>query len=1471
MTTPHKTIRGYELRDQIGKGGFGAVYRAYQPIVAREVAIKVILPQFANQPDFIRSFESEAQMVARLEHPFIVPLFDYWRDPDGAYLVMRFLTGGSWRGMLKDHGKLAPAPLAQMLLQIAAALDAAHRQRVIHRDIKPENVLLDAEGNAYLADFGIAEQLKPDDNTTDDLRGTIAYVAPEILQFSQISPQSDIYSLGYTVHELLAGQHILWGQSINEMLAWHLENLLPTLDDLSPEVNRVIARATEKDPAERYPTAQAMAKAFFEAVYQQPIAIGTSTPFEVIRNPYKGLRPFDESDASDFFGRETIITQIVRHFQEERFLAVVGPSGSGKSSVVRAGVIPQIRKGAGYVITMMPSARPLEQLKNALLSVAVDPSDTLTGLLSARKDGLQAALSDVLDIRAPILLVIDQFEEVFTLVNDESERAHFLDLLYQAVRHPQGQLSLLITLRADFYDRPLLYEHFGSLVQQHTQVVLPLKSEELQQAIIQPAKRNGIVFEEALIAAIVSDVRQEPGALPLLQYALTELFNQRVGNLITLSAYQKSGGVSGALARRAEEIFRELNTSQQRIAQQIFLRLINLGEGTEDTRRRARYSELIALDEDRKEVQSVLDQFGKARLLTFDHDLETREPTIEVAHEALIREWRRLRAWINESRTDLRLQRMLANLMQEWRNAKGDPSFLLSGTRLAQFEDWIGSAHLTLSPDERAFLETSIQEKQRRAQVESERQARELALERRARLGLQAIVGILVIAAISGAFLVVQLYREGQNAQRRADESNSLRLAAQAQQAFIEGESTEAIRLALESVGIADPPQEALETLVEVSYAPGLRQRINTGEQALNAVAIAPDRRYAVIGTATDETPGTRNAPNPNNPPGQPAAPETYTLSVWDLSTGAPHLTLMQNHPTEYSDALFMPGDATHAVTASLDGMVIVWDVITGDRLAEFAFGEQDQISLAATDSYLLVVSGQNEGGLGEQIVIDPVTWQEIARYPAALPNVWTIAINSRGDLAISGYLDGTLISWNPQTGAEIARFQLQGPPIRPQSYHLAIAPDDETLAVVIGTSQTWLWNARTGTLLNRIPAGTVVTQRVAFIGDQLLIVAQDGKLRLWDVVNSAVIRDLVDRGVGVVDLAVNGDQVMIGTNHGLLDLWDTAETPVRVVQRYEGHVTKRAVFTDDGRHLLTFGRENNATRLVLWEVATGEVMRVFEGRGHDFIPQTLALSADGRTVLTGAVTRAPGAPPARPGQTNPLIVWDLQTGQEIRRLPFEHEALAIAFHPTQAPIVLVSAREVIQQWDVQTAQIIAEFRGHQRPVKALRWSSDGTRVISADDQGVLIVWDAATNAILNRIESGGQQGFLCLTPDDRYAILQAGDDPFALIQRDLTTGAEIRRFTGHSDRLLSCAISTDGRLLASGGWDNTFLLWDLTTGALIRRYTEHNAAIWDLHFNDSGLLSVGEGAGAILWRATPITLTEITDWLGRNRFLGGR
>jgi DNA-binding SARP family transcriptional activator/class 3 adenylate cyclase/ABC-type glycerol-3-phosphate transport system substrate-binding protein len=811
-----RPLRGYRLLERVGQGEFGIVWRGLDPDLGREVAVKQIHPKLANDSRFVRRFEQEAQTIARLEHPHVVPLYDYWRDGTGAYLVMRWMRGGSLEEAI-GRGPLGVDQTAQVVDQVAAALFAAHRGHTVHRDVKPSNILLDEDGNAYLADFGIALNLT---DWGDGLSPAIAgYQSPEQLRGEEVGPRSDIYSLGMVAQDLLNG------------------------GGAAGPVADVLQRATADDPGERYPAATEFASALRDALglsaWPRP-----AKPVVEDRNPYKGLHPFTEADTDDFFGRDGLVDRLVGRLAEQvegsRFLAVIGPSGSGKSSVVRAGLIPTLRRGAllgserWLYVEMLPGAHPMEELEVALLRVAVNPPRSLLELLERDDEGLARVVPRLLpDDETELVLVIDQLEEVFTMVEGDDTRDRFLRSVVAAIRNPRSHLRVVATLRADFYDRPLAHPGLAELMRVRSETVVPLTPEELERAIAGPAERVGVAPQRSLVAEMVADVSDRPGALPLLQYALTELFERRRDDALTLEAYREIDGIAGALARRAEELYEELDEGEQEAVKQLFLRLVIPGEGRGDTRRLVLRSELLNLQVDRRAIERVIEVYGRHRLLSFDRDPTTRGPTIEVAHEALLGSWERLRIWIDDARDDLRQHHRLSGAATDWDASGRDPSLLLRGARLKELEAWQTSTDLALSGDEQEYLGASIRQRDQEQEEEQARSNRERALQRRSLRRARALVAVLTAAALVAAGLTAVAINRTGEAERRRDEAAIIGLTGAAL-STLGTDPQSSLQLALyavdESLSIGQPvPAETVEALHWAIQAAGIAYPVRDG------------------------------------------------------------------------------------------------------------------------------------------------------------------------------------------------------------------------------------------------------------------------------------------------------------------------------------------------------------------------------------------------------------------------------------------------------------------------------------------------------------------------------------------------------------------------------------------------------------------------------------------------------------------
>ena len=496
----------------------------------------------------------------------------------------------------------------------------------------------------------------------------------------------------------------------------------------------------------------------------QPRSTGP-TARDAPTNPFKGLRAFDEADAPVFFGRERLVADVLRRIERgASFVALVGPSGSGKSSVVRAGIVPALRTedsdgtARWQVASMVPGAHPLAELEAGLLRSSPHPPGGLGEQLAHPVTGiLRAALRVLPDEGTRLLLVIDQFEELFTLVEDDEVRTRFLDGLVHVIDDPHHRVVVVVTLRSDFYGRPLAHPELGFRLGDAVVNVVPLQPHELERAAAEPAARSHLRLEPALLATLVGDVIGEPGALPLFQYVLTELVERRSGATLTLEDYRAVGGVDGALGRRAEDLHQELDEEQRRAAQQLLLRLVAGGGSDEWSRRRVLASEIAALDADTVALQQVIERFARHRLLTLDRDPVAGSPTVEVAHEALLTEWDRLRRWIEDAHEELEHHAALRAALAEWEAAGRDPDYLLTGARLRDHEAWVDHATMRLTHGERDYLDRSIAAREDRAAAERARAAEEARLLRAARWRLRGLVGLLVLVIGGGAMVLSAL------------------------------------------------------------------------------------------------------------------------------------------------------------------------------------------------------------------------------------------------------------------------------------------------------------------------------------------------------------------------------------------------------------------------------------------------------------------------------------------------------------------------------------------------------------------------------------------------------------------------------------------------------------------------------------------------------------------------------------------
>ena len=1438
-----RMVRGYDLLEPIGEGSYGLVYRAYQPVLGREVAVKVINPQFANQPDFVRRFEVEAQLVARLEHLHIVPLYDYWRDPDGAYLVMRFFRAGSLKASLANITWSLEA-VVRVVDQVASALDAAHSRGVIHQDVKPENILIDEAGNAYLSDFGIARDytLQPSDRPADRMTGSPEYASPEQWQGGPLTPATDLYSLGMVIWELLTGQHPFHDTPPPELREKHLHAPLPPAagfrPELPPPVDQVLQRATAKAPEERYPDALALARAFRQALGPSLAEAGLAAEAD-LHNPYKGLQPFQEADAPYFFGRGALVERLVGRLEEAgpfaRFLAVVGPSGSGKSSLVQAGLIPALRGGAlpgasrWFVAGMVPGEHPLDELEAALLRVAVRQPEGWTQALRADAQGLLRAAALMLPDEGELLLVVDQFEELFTRTAEPAEAEWAMAALYAAVAEPASRIRVVITLRADFYDRPLLHPQFCQLLQQRTEVVVPLSAEELAQAVRGPAGLVGAELEGGLAATIVADVIEQPGALPMFQYALTELFEQREGRRLTVAGYRTGGGVSGALARRAEEVYRGLDKAGQATAQHLLLHLAIPGEGAYDARRRVLRSDLMDLQipkvaDTRRALDQVLDAFSRWRLLLFDRDAATRAPTVEVAHEALLTAWGRLRGWLEESQADLRMERLLATAAGEWTAAGQEPGFLLQGARLSHFEGWAAGSRVALTGDERVFLAESVAARQAREAEEAARRRRELeaaqalAEEQRRRAEEQALgaqrlrrralllAGALLVAVILAAaavFLGGQAQRNASLAATR--EAQALTSADLAATRRVEAETEAGLRATAE--------QEAVQDRQNAEEQARLAAARELAAAALNQLEVDPELAVLLALQAVDraQTPETVNALHRTVP--------------------SLHLLHILSHPMAMVSGAAISPDGRYVATSSYDQTAKLWDLASGRELLSLPHGTNLCAIAYSPDGSRLATAGW-DGVLRVWQLSPGETWsaRQVLTIAAHNDMILDVAFSPDGSRLATGGLDATARIWDAATGRHLLTLtgHTAGNPVAIVGMYgvtdLDFSPDGARLATAGADGTGRVWDVATGQQLLLLAGhgGALFGVDFAPDGTRLATSSQDNTTRIWDVSPGASqgrLLTVIPQGYTVA-FGPDGVQLAVFGSEGTARVWD-AETGQELLA-LSGHTAGgfESAFTPDGTRLVTVSEDRTAR---VWDLSPDhEILTMVSPIGP---PWFLGFSPDGRRLLAG-------------GPAGQAVIWDSGSGQPLLTLASGSSWVSAVFSPDGAR-VLTSRDNAAQVWDAGTGQALLTLEGHTDYVMGVVFSPDGRRLATASQDGTARVWDAASGQELLSVTSVSHVRVtsvmwgVAISPDGKYLATAGGDRTVTIW--DMTSGNAVHTLP-MDNQVNFVRFSPDGNSLAAGDKEGVVKVWAITSPAPVALFTlRHIGGITGLVFSHDG------------------------------------
>ncbi len=730
---PGTRIKQYELIRELGRGGMGVVYAARDLKLGRRVAMKFLLHV---DREVIDRFLVEARATAQCSHDNIVIIYEVDEFHGMPYMVLEFVEGKTLRDFMGPFGEGQPMPasrVVELILPVARALELAHSKGIVHRDLKPENVLVTSAGQVKVLDFGIAKALGTTDGNrmlppglaTQDLTltregalvGTLPYMSPEQMGTDEIDHRSDLFGLGMIMFEMVAGRHPIEPLGSDTLIANLISrDPMPSVRGAVPDLQDGLVQAIDgclrKSKAERIGSAGELARLLEN---QLPGRLGRQLAEG--ESPYPGLTAFQEQDADRFFGRSRDVARMVARLRELPLTGIVGPSGVGKSSFIRAGVGPALKSSGEIwdVVTLRPGRHPLAALATVIAKLTTRAGATVTGqlgehdLMMHRLRTEPGYLGATLRTRAAetdshTLLFVDQFEELYTLVPDVDERRAFTAALAAVADDTAAPLRVVVSMRSDFLDRVGEDARFMEELSRGLVFLSAPDRDGLREALEAPVEMVGYKFESsAMVGDMLDALANTPGALPLLQFAAAKLWDARDRDrrLLTMNSYHAIGGISGALATHADDVVRNMSSTMQKLTQRVFRLLVT----PERTRAIVEISDIYQLSTSREEIARVLDLLVQARLLMVQNRADATGGSVEIVHESLIDRWPTLGRWLDEEQEDAVFVAQLSAAAKQW-DIKARPVGLLwRGEAMEEARRWYKARPRTVPAREQAFLD----------------------------------------------------------------------------------------------------------------------------------------------------------------------------------------------------------------------------------------------------------------------------------------------------------------------------------------------------------------------------------------------------------------------------------------------------------------------------------------------------------------------------------------------------------------------------------------------------------------------------------------------------------------------------------------------------------------------------------------------------------------------------------------------
>jgi WD40 repeat protein len=1171
----------------------------------------------------------------------------------------------------------------------------------------------------------------------------------------------------------------------------------------------------------------------------------TDTAKAVVPCPYPGLAYFGPGDAELFFGRDEAVDKLLKAVGRRGLTALVGASGSGKSSVVLAGLAPRLHREEGWLFSYFRIGYQLDRdpflaLARALVPFYVTSDDATDRLTNTRKLAERLNLGELTlrDVFTEcrnrnkgrrILLIADQFEETFTLVADDIVRHRFIDALLAGFPDPTSSsnpdICLILTLRADFYGHALLHRPLADALQGRVENLGPMKREELRSAVVQPAENTEVSFDPGLVETLLNDVESKAGSLPLLQFALREMWGRQENRRITRKSYDTIGGVEGALAQRAEAVFAELTENGANIEvvetfRRLFTRLVMPGEGQEDTRRVVERRELG------DGVWSLAQRLaGEGNRLVVTNATAVSLETAELVHEALIRNWPKLVDWVNRDRAFLSWLRQIKANMDLWSTDPSDEGALLRGSMLAQAEDWIDRRGEDLSLVERSFIEASIAlrrraelEKEAARQAEIKRQqelaeaARSISIEqrRRARVAVAGVIVAILLATFGGY--------EAVDASRQATAARLAEKAALASQEIAESQQAIAIAAAgrardEEEKAKAEARRadsEARRAMEQAQLAISNQKLMLAGLSLRETDAGRPDRglRLALAAATTEETLHD-----------VPAVRAAFERAIYH---GSLEIGVLKGHKEQVRSAEFSP-DGRRIVTTSSDYTVRIWDAESGQErsiLDRARIGAMVGVTFSP-DGRLIATAQANNATVR---IWDADTGRQIRELvPAQLGVPMGSAFTPDGRRIITAGGGNTACIWDVESGQVIVTLSGHTGSVA----NAAFSPDGQRAATASEDKTARIWDANTGAEIHSLAhEGKIST--VAFSPDGRRVLTASEKIaRLWDVDSGKEVRSLNhDSSVSTATFSPDGRLIVTASQDKAAHVWDVdTGSQTNVLRGHEDYLFS-AAFSSDGRRIVTASNDKTAR---IWDAETGNETR--RPINFDDLVSFVAIDASGQrgVLLAGDILNK------RRGVAG---IWSPQDGTVVRWLRGHKGGVTSVIFSTNGRLILTASFDgTARLWNAETGEDIGVLQGHRNTVIKASFDPSGQRAVTASWDGTVRIWDVDSQQEITRLRGNTTYVTSVLfSPDGRRVITASPALGFPPRIWDARSGKELLHLNDHG--IFAVAFTSDGRRVITAGFQ-ALRVWDVETGQQLRELRGHESTVRTLQISPDGLHAV--------------------------------